>query len=240
VTADYGDPVALAAALHEGDRVFMTSIHAGYDERVALHQSFIETAAARAVAHVVYLSFVGAGPDAIFRHGRSHGATEQMLAESGIPFTAMRNGMYADGIPGWFDADGVSDGPGGSGRINFSYRPELAEAIAVTLTEAGHEGRVYDIVGPEPVSLEELARIASNVTGNAYRYESGSEEDWAARRYAMGRQEWQVEAGLSSYRALAAGEFDVRSDDYRLLTGREPLSVAAVIERLRDEMPLAR
>lgn len=240
VTAGYGDPMALAAALHEGDRVFMTSIHAGYDERVALHRSFVETAAARGVAHVIYLSFVAAGPDAIFRHARSHGATEQMLAESGIPFTAMRNGMYADNIPGWFEEDGVARGPGGDGRISFSYRPELAEAIAVTLAEPGHEGKVYDIVAAESVSLAELTRIASTVTGNVYRYEPGSEEDWAAKRYAMGRQEWQVEAGLSSYCALAAGEFDVRSDDYRLLTGREPLSVAAVIERLRDEMPLAR
>lgn len=35
---------------------------------------------------------------------------------------------------------------------------------------------------------------------------------------------------------LAAGEFDVRSDDYRQLTGREPPSLAGVIERLHDEM----
>ncbi len=240
VTAGYGDPVALAAALHEGDRVFMTSIHAGYDERVALHRSFVETAAARGVAHVVYLSFVAAGPDAIFRHARSHGATEQMLAESGLPFTAMRNGMYADNIPGWFEEDGVARGPGGEGRIAFSYRPELAEAIAVTLTERGHEGKVYDVVAPESVSLDELARIATEVTGHTYRYDPETEDDWKAKRYAMGREEWQVEAGLSSYRALAAGEFDVASDDYRLLTGRKPLTVAQVIERLRDAMPLAR
>ena len=233
VTADYGDPAALAAALHEGDQVFMTSIHAGYDERVALHRSFVEAAAARGVAHVVYLSFVAAGPDAIFRHARSHGATEQMLAESGIPFTAMRNGMYADNIPGWFEEDGVARGPGGDGRIAFSYRPELAEAIAVVLTEEGHEGKVYDVVAPESVSLDELARIATEVTGVAYRYDPESEDEWKAKRYAMGREEWRVEAGLSSYRALAAGEFDVASDDYRLLTGREPLTVAEVIERLR-------
>jgi NAD(P)H dehydrogenase (quinone) len=238
VTAGYGDPVALAAALHEGDRVFMTSIHAGYEERVALHRSFVDTAAACGVAHVVYLSFVAAGPDAIFRHARSHGATEQMLAESGIPFTAMRNGMYADNIPGWFEEDGVARGPGGDGRISFSYRPELAEAIAVTLAEPGHEGKVYDIVAAESVSLAELARIACEVTGDAYRYEPGSDDDWKAKRLAMGREEWRVEAGLSSYHALAAGEFDVRSDDYRRLTGREPLTVAQVIERLRDAMPL--
>ena len=151
VSADYGDPDSIAAALNPGDRVFMVSLHEGPARRVPLHRSFVEAAAARDVAFVVYLSFVNAGPDAIFLHARSHGATEAMLAASGVPFTAMRNGMYADDVAGWFDPDGVAREPVGEGRIAFSYRPELVEAIAVTLTEPGHEGKVYDVVG-EPVS----------------------------------------------------------------------------------------
>ena len=150
----------------------MVSLHEGPARRVPLHRSFVEAAAARGVAHIVYLSFVAAGPDAIFLHARSHGATEAILAESGVPFTAMRNGMYADDVGGWFDPDGVAREPAGDGRIAFSYRPELAEAIAVTLTEPGHEGKTYNVVGP-PVGLAELAAIASEVTGAEYRYEPG-------------------------------------------------------------------
>jgi NAD(P)H dehydrogenase (quinone) len=239
IEADYDDPVSLARALHEGDRVFMVSLHESYERRVALHRSFVETARVQGVAHVVYLSFVAAGPDAIFRHGRSHGATEEMLAQAGIPTTAMRNGMYADHIPLWFDPDGIARSPAGEGRIRFSYRPELAEAIAVTLTEEGHEGKVYDIVGPEAVTIAELAQIAAAVTGDAYGYEPIDDSTWEENRRALGREEWQIEAGLSSYRALRAGEFDVPSDDYRMLTGRKPLSVAEVIGRHRDELPLA-
>jgi hypothetical protein len=50
-----------------------------------------------------------------------------MLAESGLSFAAVRNGMYADEIASWFDPGGRITGPGGDGRLSLSYRPELAE-----------------------------------------------------------------------------------------------------------------
>jgi uncharacterized protein YbjT (DUF2867 family) len=235
VEADYGDPDSLARALHPGDRVFMVSMHQGPERRLALHRSFVDAAARADVAHVVYLSFLTAGPDAAFIHARSHGATEEMLREAGLPSTAIRNGMYADEMLGWFDPDGVARETGGDRRMSFSYRPELAKAIAVTLTEPGHEGKVYDVVTPPPVDLGELARIASEVTGRPYRYEPASHDEWEARWRALGRDGWELESGHTSYEALRAGEFDVESDDYELLTGEKPLTVAQVIERLTAE-----
>src|SRR5260370_12614169 len=98
--ADYGDPETLATGLERGDRVFMVSLWIGGDVRLDLHRSFIEAAARAEVAQLVYLSFVNAGPNAVFSHAREHGATEPMLKASGVPWTATRNNMYADDIPG--------------------------------------------------------------------------------------------------------------------------------------------
>jgi uncharacterized protein YbjT (DUF2867 family) len=237
VTADYGDPETLAEGLHEGDRVFMVSVHEGPERRLPLHRSFVETAARRGVAWIVYLSFVNPGPEATFLHARSHGATEQMLEQSGLRYSAIRNGMYADEIPSWFDAEGVAREPVGDGRIGFSYRPELAEAIAVVLSEPGHKRTSYDIVGL-PVTVAELAQAASEITGREYRYDPSPREEWEARWLAQNKEDWAIEAGLTSFDAQLAGEFDVVSDDFRSLTGREPLTVAEVISRHSDEMPL--
>jgi uncharacterized protein YbjT (DUF2867 family) len=230
--ADFGDPDSLARALGEGDRAFMVSMHDGPDARIALHQSFVDAAVRAGVAHVVYVSCLGAGPDAIFSHARSHGATEQMLRESGLGWTSIRNGMYADDILGWFDPDGVARETGGEGRMSFSYRPELAKSVAVTLTETGHDGKVYDVVTPPPVGLAELARIATEVTGRPYSYEPAGHDEWDARWRGLGRDGWELDAGHTSYEALSAGEFDVESDDYERLTGEKPLTVAQVIERI--------
>jgi NAD(P)H dehydrogenase (quinone) len=163
-----------------------------------------------------------------------------MLADAGVSFTAMRNAMYADEIPGWFDPDGVAREPGGEARMSFSYRRELAEAIAVVLTDQRHDGRIYNITTPEAVSLRELAGIASDVTGDAYRYEPTSDEDWVERWRARGRADWQVETGVSVYKALRAGEFDVLSDDYRSITDQAPLTIREIVEQQADALPLSR
>lgn len=238
VIADYGRPDLLAGALHEGDRVFMTSVHEGPERRVPLHRSFVEAAARAGVAQLVYLSFANASRDATFLHARSHGETEELLADSGVAWTAIRNTMYADHIPGWFDPDGIAREPLGEARMSFSYRPELARAIAVVLTEPGHEQHVYDITTPESVGLHDLARIAAEVTGDPYAYEPATDEEWDRRWRAVGRSGWELEAGHTSYEAIRNGELDVVTDDYRGLTGLEPLTVAAIVERLADELPL--
>ena len=239
--AGYDEPDTLMDALEPGDRVFMVSMHEPPERRIALHRGFIDVAARRRVARVVYLSFVGAGPDASFLHARSHGATEAMLAESGLPFTAVRNGMYADEIASWFDPAGRITGPGGDGRVSLSYRPELAEAIVALLTDEAHDDRqVVNVTGPESFSLAELAANASDVTGDAYRYAPLDRDEWIAYRRSVGRPDWSIEAGISFYDGVRAGEADVVTDDYRVLTGKEPLSIREMIALHHGEMPLSR
>jgi NAD(P)H dehydrogenase (quinone) len=240
VQADgFEDTAAIASALREGDRVYMVAMHSSVEERTRQHRAFVDAAIAAGVGQVVYLSCLGAGPDAIFLHGRSHGATEVMAQESGIPWTVVRMSMWTDDIPNWFDPDGVIRAPVGDGKISFTYRPEIAAVIGVTLTEDGHVGKTYDVTGPESVSMEELAAIASEVTGDTYGCEPQSRDDWKAKRLAMGRDAWSVEAGLSSWDALNAGEFDAVSDTVRRLAGVEPITVAEWIRTHADEMPLA-
>src|SRR4051794_9669075 len=218
----------------------MVSLWLGGDERLRLHRSFVDAAARAGVAQLVYLSFVNAGPSARFSHAREHGATEQMLRESGLPWTAVRNSMYADDIPGWFDEDGVAREPGHDARMSFSYRPEIAEALAVVLTdpEGRHAGRVYDVTTRDAASMAELAAIASEVTEARYRYDPISDDAWLERWRAEGRPEWALEAGATSYEALRADELNVVSDDYRLLTGHEARSIREIVELLADELPL--
>lgn len=237
--ADYGNPDALAKGLRKGDRVFMVSLWIGGDVRLELHRSFIDAAAKADVAHVVYLSFVNAGKTAIFSHAQEHGATEEMLRASGVPWTAIRNSMYADDIPGWFDPDGVAREPGDAARMSFSYRPELADVIAVALTGTGHEGKVYNITTPESVSMQELSQIATEVTGDRYSYAPISDAEWIERWKAQGRPDWALEAGQTSYEALRAGEFDIVSDHYEKVAGQKPKTIAQIIAAVADEMPVA-
>ena len=126
------------------------------------------------------------------------------------------------------------------GKGYLSFRPELAEAIVALLVDEAHDDRhVVTITGPESFSLAELAATASEVTGDAYRYEPLDREEWIAYRRSVGRPEWSIEAGISYYDGVRNGEADVVTDDYRTLTGKEPLSIREIIALHRDEMPLS-
>lgn len=54
---------------------------------------------------------------------------------------------------------------------------------------------------------------------------------WEQRWRARGKEEWAVEAGLTSVAAIRAGELDIVSDDYRQLTGSNPLTIEQIVER---------
>jgi len=238
--AGFEDRDAVSASLGEGDRVFMVAMHSSEEDRVRQHRAFVDAAVAAGVDQLVYLSCLNAGPNAVFLHGRSHGATEEMIRDCGVPFTFVRMSMWADDIPNWFDDDGVIRAPHGDGRISFTYRPEIAQVIAVALTETGHIGKTYDVTGPLSVSMSELAATATEVTGDDYRSEPLDREQWKAKRLAMGRPAWSVEAGLSSWDALNANEFDIVSDTVQDLTGTTPITVAGWITQHGGEMPLTR
>jgi len=235
----FEDTQAIAGALHEGDRVFMVAMHSSQDDRVRQHRAFVDAAVAAGAAQLVYLSCVNAGPDAIFHHNRSHGTTEQIVRVSGLPFTFVRMSMWMDDIPAWFDPDGIIRAPHGNGRISFTYRPEIARVIAATLTQDGHLGQTYSVTGPQSLTMTELAATATAVTGDSYGCEPQSREDWTAKRLGMGREPWSVEAGLSSWDALNAGEFDLVTDAVQELTGAPPLTAAEWITANAAAMPLA-
>ena len=79
--ADYGDPVSLAGALGEGDRVFMVSLHEPPERRVPLHRSFVEAATVSAG------SCAGASAGAAWAIGR---LKEKRLPLPGVDSTHTR------------------------------------------------------------------------------------------------------------------------------------------------------
>ncbi|MDT7845618.1 nitrate- and nitrite sensing domain-containing protein [Streptomyces justiciae] len=67
-------------------------------DAVALHRVAIEAAVAAGAGRILYTSHQGAGADSPFHPARDHAATEQLLADSGLAWTALRNGFYAHSL----------------------------------------------------------------------------------------------------------------------------------------------
>ncbi|MER7073522.1 SDR family oxidoreductase [Terrabacter sp. NPDC000476] len=233
VACSYRDTEASRAALEGVRTLFMVSA-AESEDRLDEHRSFVDAAAAAGVRHVVYVSFFGAAPEATFTLARDHAATEAHLRASGMAWTFLRDNLYLEFIDQMVGEDGVVRGPAGDGRAAVVSHDDIARvAVAVLLDPAAHAGATYDLTGPEALTFTEMAQVVGEVTGRAVTFHDETLEEAYASRAAYGAPDWQVDAWVSTYTAVAAGELDGVSDAVERLTGRRPTSLREHLESRR-------
>ena len=224
VACAYENTEASRAALAGVDVLFMVSA-AERADRVDQHRALIDAAAAAGVTHIVYTSFVGAGDDAGFTLARDHGATEAHLRASGLATTMLRDNFYADVFP-LFASDGVIEGPAGSGRVAAVAIADVARVAAAVLAEpAAHADAVYDLTGPEALTVDEIAAAITRATGRTTVFHDQTIDQAYASRASYGAPDWQLDAWVSTYTAIRDGELERVSGDVEKVTGRPALTV---------------
>jgi NAD(P)H dehydrogenase (quinone) len=230
----YRDPRGLRAALDGVHTLYLVSA-AEAEDRLRQHVDAVEAAAAAGVQRIVYTSFVGARPDAVFTLVRQHAATEAAIAATAVRHTFLRHSMYADFVPFFATLENgraVIAAPAGEGHTGFVSRDDLADvAAAVLLRDDGDlDGAALDVTGPEALSMAEAAAVLEEVTGRPTEYRQQTmEEAWATRR-PSGHPDWEIEGWVTSYLAIAAGELSSVTDVVPRLTGHPARTVA---EQLR-------
>ena len=215
-------PGEMRAAFEGADTVFLVPAEESAD-RVEQHQRRSTPRSRPACARIVYLSFINASADATFTLVRDHWATEEHIRASGLAFTFPRMNLYLDFVPNMVSEDGVIAGPAGDGRAGIVARRDVAAVAAELLVGEGHDGKTYDVTGRESLSFAEIADIAGA------RYTDETLDEAYASRAGYGAPDWQVEAWVTTYLAVARGELDVVTDTVKRLTGHEPVTLAEFI-----------
>jgi NAD(P)H dehydrogenase (quinone) len=235
-TADgYEDVAGMRAAFEGVQTVFLVSARESTD-RAAVHATAIDTAVAAGVERLVYVSFVGAAPDATFTFARDHWATEEHLRRSGLRWTVLRDNLYHQALASFVGEDDVIRGPAGDGRVASVAHDDVADvATAVLLDEDArrHDGVTYDVTGPIALSLTQVAALLTLATGRQITYHDETVEEAYASRAAFGASEVELAGWVSSYTAIAAGELARVSHDVSRLVGRPARS----FEQWIDDYP---
>ena len=230
-TAPYHHAEAVRQALTGVDTLFLVSGSESLD-RVAQHFTVIDAAVAAGVSRIVYTSFYGAAPASTFTLARDHYATEEHLRRSGLGFTFLRDNLYLDLLPHFGGADRVIRGPAGDGRAAAVAVDDIADvAVTVLRDPAGHAGARYDLTGPAALSLAELAETVSRVTGEPLRYQAETIEEAYASRAVYAAPDWQVDAWVSTYLAIANGELAGVTDHVEQVTGHPATSLEQLLTR---------
>src|SRR4051794_15219515 len=225
----FADRPSAVAALRGATTLLMVSASESAD-RLDPHPTFLGAAVEAGGGHNGHTSFYGAGPACTFTLGRDHWATEQHIRAAGVHFTFLRDNFYLDFLPDTVGTDGVIRGPAGTGRVAAVARADVARvAVAVLADPAAHRDATYDLTGPEALTLADAARIIGAATGREVSYHDETIEEAYASRRRWEAPDWQYDAWVSTYTAIARGEVDGVSDDVERLTGTRPRSLAELL-----------
>lgn len=234
--APYGDGEAMRLALAGAHTLFLVSAHESPD-RVREHLTAVDAAVAVGVERIVYVSFLGAAPDATFTFARDHWHTEAHIRVAGVRHTFLRDSLYLAGIPAMTGSDGVLRGPAGNGRVAAVAHEDIADAATAVLLadterdDTRHDGVTYDLTGPEAFTLAEAAEELGRAAGRTITYLPETREEAYASRARYGAEDWEVTGWVTSYEAIAAGELSAVSTAVPDLTGHPATGLAAYLEQ---------
>jgi NAD(P)H dehydrogenase (quinone) len=176
---DFTDPDSLPAAYAGGKRMLLISIGGGNlpESRPVLHKRAIDAAIAAGVRQIAYTSWVAISGGETDGISADHLATENILKDSGVAWTMLRNSVYMDGLPqqaARMITEGRAIVPPNESPIAYITRADCAAAAAVVVSTPGHENRIYDITGPALIGTREIAAAAAAVSGESIDVVTGN------------------------------------------------------------------
>jgi len=237
--ADYEDKASLTKAFEGATQVLVISSNARASggDTLAQHRNAIDAAKSAGVRRIVYTSQISSSPTSEFAPALDHAATEVMLRESGLGWTALRNGFYAtSGVHMTHEAwtTGVLEAPP-DGKVSWTAHADLAEGAAAVLADEGRfDGPTPPLTASEALDFADLARIGAEILGREVRRWVTDDEALRAKLVARGVPPVVANIALGYYRAARAGEFAAVDPTLEQLIGRKPTSMRDVMaEKLR-------
>jgi NAD(P)H dehydrogenase (quinone) len=207
---DFTDPDSLADAFEGATQVLIVSANETGGAAVAQHIAAIDAARAAGAKRILYTSHQAANADSLFAPMPDHAATEQYLAETGTPFTALRNGFYASTVPlllGQALKTGELVAPA-DGPVSWTTHTDLAEAAAIILTDEGRfDGATPPLTAPDALDLKDIAGILTELTGRTIHRIVAADDEWTASLIGHGVPAGQANMLLGMFHAARRGEF---------------------------------
>ena len=231
---NFDDSQSLRTSFAGASQVLLISSATHGDDALRQHRNAIEAARTAGVRRIVYTSHMGSNPASHFAAMRDHAATEEMLRDSGLAFTSLRNGYYAASAllfmrgakeTGKFFAP--EDGP-----VSWTTHADLSEVAALSLVEPGLlDGLTSALTGQEALDLADLAAIASDASGQTITRVTVSDEQYLASLTSHGVPESHAQFLLGIFAASRQGEFARTDPTLERLLGRSPIGMREVVGR---------
>ncbi len=226
---DLSDPVTFGPALRGARSMFLLRPPPVARVGPTLN-ALVDEAARQDVAHVVFSSVAGADTNMVVPHHR----VETHLRSSGLPYTILRPGFFAQNLGDAYRRD-ISDDDrifllAGDARVAFVDTADVAEVAARVLADpTPHLGAGYHLTGPAAVTFNEVTAVLSGALGRQIRYEPSSV--WGYVRHLRRRRHPLVQIAVQTTLHVGLRRGDAETVDPTLgrLLGRPPRTLAEYV-----------
>lgn len=230
---DYNDPASLDSAFDGVEKLLLIS-GSEVGRRIPQHTAVVRAAQAAGVRFLAYTSAphadtttLGVAPE--------HKATEQVIRESGLAFSLLRNNWYTENYTDRIAAavaTGTLVGAAGDGRVASATRADFAAAAAVVLAGDGHDNTVYELSGDIAWSFPELAAAITTASGREVTYQDVSADKFAEILIAAGVPEGGARFAAAIDSEIADGVLADATSDLSRLIGRPTTTLAEAVPAL--------
>ena len=218
------------------------NIHATYHicpnvhpDEIKIGQNVIETARYVGVKRFVFHSVLHPHVEAMPHHWRKM-RVEEMIFESGLPFTILQPAVYMQNIlTGWdsITQRGLYEVPYSmEARISIVDLNDIAEVAVKVLTESSHSGAIYELAGPQPLSQIEVADILSKKLGCAVKTKHIQVGVWQKNAELAGLGTYQVETLSKMFQYYDKFGFQGNPNAMQKLLGKSPTTFEEFIDRI--------
>ena len=218
VVGDLLDPAFLEKALEGIDKLYL--LNAVTPDELTQALIAYDLAKRLKVKHIVYHSVFRVDHFKDVPHFASKFALESALHTFDLPFTIIRPNYFNQNDLGLKDPltkAGIYPMPLGPVGVSTVDVRDIAEATAIALTTAGHEGKTYNLNGPDIVSGPSAAAIWSEVLGREIKY-AGHDMDAFEKQMREKSPAWSAFDIRMMFQGYIERGFVAGDDDIEALT----------------------
>ncbi|MFZ4620648.1 MAG: SDR family oxidoreductase [Bacteroidota bacterium] len=233
---DYKDPASMLNAFKGIDTLFLVS-SSDLTDRSTQHINAIDAAKQAGVKHIVFTSFqrkTDTGSPIQFL-AQSYIDSEKHLKSSGMTYTILKNGLYAEVLPMFLGQTVLETGiffPAGATKSAYTSRKDMAEAAAAVLAGTGHENKEYELATEENVSFTDIASLLSELSGKTVGYVDPVKEIFIDALTKAGVPEQMIGMAAGFAEAIKLGEFASGKTDLQRLLGHPPVTMRESLQTL--------
>ena len=173
VPFDWDKPQTFGPALGGVEKLFLLTPNTT-DQQARYVQALVDASKKAGVKHIVRLSVMGANAEPGILLGRMHRESEKLIEGSGLAWTMLRPTFFMDNFLNYYGVDPRKDCTlhlaHGQGKAVWVDGRDVGEVAAAALTSTGHEGKAYELTGPQALGAAEACAILTEVLGHKYTY----------------------------------------------------------------------